>query len=245
MKLALIADIHSNYIALKSGFNYIDQNNIDSIIFLGDYLSDCPYPQRTMRLLYEYRNKYDCYFIRGNREDYLLSHHKNPNDGWCYASSSGSLLYTYNNITSEDINFFDTMPICMTIRFDGCPPITVCHGSPNNTKEWIMGKDELLSKYSENLDTDYLFCGHTHRTNKSVINGKQIVFCPSIGLPTNKNTDAQFIILESINDVWIDTIISIPYDRQKLICDFKESGLYNKAFVWASSIVKILETGVN
>lgn len=47
-KIIVIADIHSNYAAFEASFNTIEKIKPDGIIFLGDYVTDFPYPQRTM-----------------------------------------------------------------------------------------------------------------------------------------------------------------------------------------------------
>ena len=44
MRIAVISDIHSNYIAFKTIIDDIKKENIDEIIFLGDYVTDGPYP---------------------------------------------------------------------------------------------------------------------------------------------------------------------------------------------------------
>ena len=70
MKIAVLSDIHGNYIALKKCLEHAEAHNIDAYFFLGDYLGELPYPQRTMKILYDLREKYPCFFIRGNKEDY-------------------------------------------------------------------------------------------------------------------------------------------------------------------------------
>lgn len=92
MKIAVIGDIHSNHIALETCIRHALDRNVDEFLFLGDYISDCPYPQKTMKVIYEMREKYRCFFIRGNREDYMLNHRKNPENNWTYCSASGNLL---------------------------------------------------------------------------------------------------------------------------------------------------------
>ena len=76
MKLAVMGDIHSNHIALETCIKHALSRNVDEFLFLGDYVSDCPYPQRTMKMIYEMKEKYRCTFIRGNREDYMLDHRR-------------------------------------------------------------------------------------------------------------------------------------------------------------------------
>ena len=50
-KLALISDVHGNYKALEAFLEYIEVHPVDGIICLGDYVTDSPYPERTMELL--------------------------------------------------------------------------------------------------------------------------------------------------------------------------------------------------
>ena len=117
MYLAIISDIHSNYMALENALCQLEGLHPDGMIFLGDYLTDFPYPQNTLRLIDECRATFPCWFVRGNREDYLLSHRRDPTDGWRYSSSSGSLLYTYENLTKDDLDRFESMPISIDIDF--------------------------------------------------------------------------------------------------------------------------------
>ena len=95
-KIAIMGDIHSNHSALETCIRHALDRDVDEFIFLGDYVSDCPYPQRTMKIIYEMKEKYCCHFIRGNREDYMLNHRNHPEERWTYSSASGNLLYTRN-----------------------------------------------------------------------------------------------------------------------------------------------------
>jgi predicted phosphodiesterase len=47
MKLALLGDIHSNDLALKVCLEYCSKEGVEGYLFLGDYVSDCPEPQKT------------------------------------------------------------------------------------------------------------------------------------------------------------------------------------------------------
>lgn len=243
MKIALLADIHSNYVALEACLHIIDDNNFDGVVFLGDYISDCPYPQRTITLVRQTMKKYPTWLIRGNREDYLINHHENKNDGWHYSSNSGSLLYTYENITVEDIEFFVTMPISMDVSIDGCVPFSICHGSPRNTQEALLPNTVNSDLYLNSLDTRYLFCAHTHKPFKYELDEKRLINCASVGAPTNGQVKAQFVSVEFKDGVWNDNLVSVSYDVDKIINAFEDSGIYNKSFIWAKAMVKLLTTG--
>lgn len=66
MKIAVMSDIHGNYIALQRCLAHALEQNVDAYIFLGDYLGEFPYPQRTLEILYELKQNASCIFIRGN-----------------------------------------------------------------------------------------------------------------------------------------------------------------------------------
>ena len=92
-KIALVSDIHGNYRALEAFLDILADHPVDGIICLGDYVTDSPYPERTMALLQEMRQRYPCYMLRGNREDYLLNNRDN-HENWKRSSANGALYYT-------------------------------------------------------------------------------------------------------------------------------------------------------
>ena len=40
-------------------------------------------------------------------------------------------------------------------------------------------------------------------------------------------------------------MVSLPYDIDKVLEDFKASGIYKKSHWWAKSVAKCLQTGIN
>lgn len=223
-KIVVIADIHSNYEAFRASLNAIEKIEPDGIIFLGDYVTDFPYTQRTMELLYKCKARYNCYFLRGNREDYLLEHRNNPNDGWAYSSSVGSLLYTYENLTDEDLDFFSDLPIYSEICIDGAPLIYACHGSPKSNKESLLRNSSAQAKYAKKIKGSILLCGHSHHKKIVSTKGKKIVFCPSLGLPQDKEEygHTYITLLTCSENDWNVEFIEIKFDADALIEDFRK-----------------------
>lgn len=93
MKIAVMSDIHGNYIALQRCLAHALEQNVDAYIFLGDYLGEFPYPQRTLEILYELKQNTSCIFIRGNKEDYWLNRRKDQNCDWKSAGIFSVLLH--------------------------------------------------------------------------------------------------------------------------------------------------------
>lgn len=243
MRYAVISDIHSNFMALENALCILDDmrrrgEGVDEVIFLGDYLTDFPYPQRTLYLLDQCAIEFPCHFVRGNREDYLINHRYNPDEGWSYSSSSGSLLYTFENLTKKDLDVLEGLPHCLDVTPKGLPVITACHGSPGASKEWIMNRPQLIDKYTTEIAGEVLLCGHTHRGGVVEANGRRIIFCPSVGLPQDRRHGSRMLVLESKHGTWRYRSIPVGYDKQKMVTEFHNSGLYDKAGVWAKCIIK-------
>lgn len=52
LKIAVLSDIHGNYVALQKCLDYAINIGVDAFVFLGDYLGELAYPQKTMDILY-------------------------------------------------------------------------------------------------------------------------------------------------------------------------------------------------
>lgn len=234
MDIAVFSDIHSNYVAFQRCLDEALERGIETFIFLGDYLGDLAYPQRTMDILYTLKERYQCYFIKGNKEDYWIYHESNSDWHWkSGSSSSGALYYTYENITSEDLAFFEGLNVTETIRIDGMEPITACHGSLHKNNEKMIPEDERTIQMVSECESNLILCGHTHVRNMFSVGEKKVVNPGSVGAPIHSGGRAQFMILHAKQDKWEPEFIQLSYDKEKVLRDLKESGLIKIAPYWS------------
>ena len=243
LNLAVIGDIHSNHVALETCIRHALDRNVDEFLFIGDYISDCPYPQKTMKIIYDMKEKYICHFIRGNREDYMLNHRKNPEERWIYSSASGSLLYTYENLTDQDFNFFESMDIQGIYQKKGYPAFRYCHGSLTASNELLLPENENMVKIMDDLDVNLLVGGHTHIQESRMYGNKKLIHPGSVGLPWYHNGKTQYAILHSTENGWEEEFFQLTYDVDLIIKEFEISGLAGKAHYWCKLIIHALETG--
>ena len=241
MKIAAIGDIHGNHRALFSCLDYIEKNHIEHVLFLGDYITDCPGVRETLDMIYDAKKRFNTYFIRGNREEYMLDYDKKQNKDWTYGSKNGSLLYTYERLTREDLAFFESLPNCKRLSIDGLPDIEMCHGSFRQSRCMAFPDHPDLDLLFEDMKTELLFCAHTHtqfickRGNKTVVNGG------AAGVPTHGSTDAEMITVEYRNGSFYPELVKLKYDFTALEKDFFTSGFYEKANVWARAVLATLK----
>lgn len=245
MKVAVISDIHSNFKAFEAFLNYIEEHPVEAIIGLGDYVTDMPYPRRTLDMLYGLMEKYPCYILRGNREEYLLNHDK-KDQGWHISSPSGALLYTYENITREDLEFFEGLPTVTKVRIGDCPELMLCHGAPEEVRGNMKYDLRLREQVMKELPTDYLLGGHTHHREVEEICGKMYINPGSLGLAMDeKGGHAEFAILEGDKDGWKAELVSVPYDLEGMLETFGESGVDEYGLVLNRAVKKTMKTGLN
>lgn len=244
MEIAVLSDIHGNYTALEKCVHYILNRNIHTFIFLGDYVGELAYPQKTMNILYSLSEQYECYFIKGNKEDYWLNHRKNGETGWAEKdSTTGSLYYTYNNLTNKDLNFFELLKYKKELAFKNTLPLTICHGSPNKANEKLLPNDERTYAIMEHNNNAYILCGHTHVQGIIQYHGKTVLNPGAIGVPLHSKGYAQFMILNGTHNSWSHEFVSLPYDVEQVILDLDTSGLIEKAPYWCEVTKHLLRTG--
>lgn len=250
MRLAVISDIHGNYKALEAFVEYIERqeaqgNGIAEILLLGDFFTDGPDPKRIMRMLRNLEAKYPCHYVLGNREEYLLGDLLKP-QGWKPSSLNGMLYFVAQRLDAEIIDFMKELPIFKKICYEGLPSITICHGSPTDTRSNFMEDPGKHAQCMKALDTDFLIAGHTHRQEVSKLYNKMYLNPGALGMAIDSvGGQAPFAILTGVNGNWEIELKSIPYDIESYLNDFKESGLLATGFVLSRATQKTLLTGVN
>lgn len=235
MKLAVLSDIHSNYYAFKACLKWIEENEIDGIIFLGDYVSDCAYPQKTMELLYQVRQNYRTWFIRGNRETTLIEGNIGPN--------LESMRYTYENLTKDDIAFFDSMPIAVEVCINGYPLLSISHGDFQDDRAELFPDNEAMDKLCSEMRGKLHLCGHTHVSFIYEKDGKTVINPGSVGVPQDGTPQAKMAVLQSNGENWEASLIQLDYDVEKTVGEIHESGLFKRAGAFSRSTIATIRTG--
>lgn len=254
LKIGVISDIHSNIVAFKACVAYMEAEKCDEYILLGDYISDTPYARETLDYLYDFVKNHTCHLLRGNREEYMLAQReviqKNmEGQKWIKNSASGNLLFTYEQLTQADLDFFETLPISFSFEKEELPAITCCHGSPANTRELLQFYGENTKEWLEKIDTAYMLCAHTHFSGELEWKGKHYYNSGCVGISIHDYGYAQCMILKDKEEegekIWEPTFLKIPYDHKKVIRDIYQSGLLKYAPWFINSNIQTLLTGID
>ncbi|MBQ9315091.1 MAG: metallophosphoesterase family protein [Clostridia bacterium] len=190
MKYGVIADIHSNVVALDETLKKLEELNVNKIICCGDIVGIGPYPEETVQRLMRLKDKF--IGVRGNHEDYLLEGlPKEVHDDKRSMSENeiNNHLWNHNQLSNFSKVFLSRMPHQCTVE-DEDNQILITHYPTSQNgqyKEHIKfpTKEECQELFKE-YDANVFLYGHTH--TKSIVkeDNKLYINVGSLGCPMNE-----------------------------------------------------------
>ena len=245
MEIAVLSDIHGNYVAFQECVEYALKREIDTYIFLGDYLGEFSYPQKTMDIIYAMKEKYTCFFVRGNKEDYWINRRAERNCQWKDGNATvGAMKYCYAQLTEKDIDFFDSLPICQEIKLEGAETLLFCHGSPVGNNVKMLPNHDGTKNILEQCKNKYILCGHTHIQGIIEHNAKIALNPGAVGVSLHSGGKVQFMILHQDIREWSHEFIALDYNKEKVINEMRESELEDIAPYWCEVTKHLILTGM-
>lgn len=238
---AVFSDIHGNLPAFQACFQDALRHGADLFLFLGDYVSDLSGSRQVLDLVYQIQETYPTICLRGNRERYMLACAQGRTQ-FSPGSKSGSLLYTYQQLTAKDLAFFERIPISAHIRLSGIP-VEIAHAARTDDHFYFDEEDGSIDGILAQMDTPYLLAGHSHRQFLFQHDGKAILNPGSIGVPKRYGPLAQYAMLHMQDGHMTFDLHQIPYDVPSVIRQQFQSSLMQLAPHWAISILYDIITG--
>jgi predicted phosphodiesterase len=217
-RIAVIADIHGNSVALQAVFNDLDaQGGADYILNLGDLAVFGPDPLGVLELL---DKRGPMLYVRGNTDRYLAEGHYprgKSSDSW-EAQVLASFPWTAQQLGEEGLAFLADLPQIQYLRqlF-----ILAVHGTPysdegNIRPDTPVGELELMLSAAPIFRL--LLCGHTHLPTERIVNSRRLVNVGSVGLPFDGDPRASYVLvgLTALGDYQID-FRRVPYDVEAVV----------------------------
>ncbi len=223
MKIAVLADIHSNVYALDAVIADGQRRGVDSMVNLGDVLYGPIAPAATFELLAEY----DFMTISGNQDREL-----------CEAATSGqvsnpTIQYVLDNLGAAALDWLGTLPFTAEINGD----ILACHGTPDDDEVYLLENvesgfprlrtDDEISGLLGGTPSGIVLCGHSHLPRTVTLSSGQIVVNPgSVGLPAYTDEGicrhsmetfcphASYAIVEAGQNEGTIQHLKVPYDHR-------------------------------
>lgn len=181
--IALIADIHGNYIALKEVLKEIDKQGIKDIYCLGDVVGY----YTEINECCEELQKRNIKSVMGNHDWYMVA------KSFCPRSQSVNdcLKYQRKVLKKENYHWLANLPLSMNID-----ELSMVHGG------WTNPIDEYLSpteEYFSKIEGKFFSSGHTHQ--QIISNFQNKVYCNpgSVGQPRDNDPKAGFATFDGKN----------------------------------------------
>jgi len=198
MKIAIIADIHSNIFALRSVVEDLDKENVDFILVVGDIVGYYYWPNEVIKMLMSDK-RFIC--IRGNHEDILKKTLSCKKSAKFYEKKYG-LGYEFckNQLSDDQIQWLDSLPVEISIKL-GRIKFYMAHGALHSTDSYLypnVSSKELLLNYS---NCEFTIFGHTHYPFIHTHNNKYLLNPGSVGQPRDVGGLASYVIINDCNSV--------------------------------------------
>ncbi len=205
MKLAIIADIHSNLEALNAVLDQVQMLGIKNIVCAGDIVGYGANPNECCNLI----KKLNIPCTMGNHDINAVNL---QNLDWYNGFARAALKWTNKQLTTENKDFLAKLPKMNSIKIED-KTLLIVHGSLDDPLyDYVKpdSSDARLLDFIIRSKSNILIMGHTHLPMSRKIEHGTIINPGAIGQPRDNNPKASYAILDStLNRV---TINRVKYD---------------------------------
>ncbi|PTY04305.1 YfcE family phosphodiesterase [Opitutaceae bacterium EW11] len=221
MRIAAIADIHSNTLALEAVLEDISGQNADEIVHLGDAFNGPIDPRGVAEIL----QATPMVHVRGNGERMVLSDEA--------GERSRSAEYARQLLDAPTLEWVRGWPLLIER-----PEYCAFHATPDNDLDYLLeelveGGVRLKSRRDialslQRLSAPLLLCGHTHLPQYVRLDENRAIVNPgSVGLPAYEDVrpiphrmqtgspDARYAVIDIRGRELTVSHRSIPYDYRR------------------------------
>ena len=206
MKVAVIADVHGNSVALAAVLAELERVQPDLIVSCGD-LTWGPLPAETFALA----RGLDARFLRGNADRAVLEN----------LSTTEREQWMQEHHTPEMRDFLAGFEEHVVVDVDGLGPVRFCHGSPRSDEECVTPEtpEARVRELSAGVDERVIVTAHVHIQFDRLVAGIRSVNAGSVGLPYEGRPGAYWALLGP--DI---ELRRTEYDLEETVALYRASG---------------------
>jgi predicted phosphodiesterase len=248
MKLAVLADIHANFIALEAVANDLDAWQPDAVVVAGDTINRGPRSRECWDFVNQ-RRADGWQILLGNHEEYVINVARDPSprpgiDG----AVRESVIWTWQQF--GDVTPLTDLPFSTSVYAPDGSEVRIAHASMRGTRDNILvdTPDEQLKQQVQGSETERpcptIFCiGHTHLPFLRTLDTTLVLNVGSVGLPFDGDRRASYARLVWNETGWQAQIQRLTYDWAAAERDFHTTGFLHQAGLAADLIFEELCTG--
>ena len=234
MKIAILADIHGNSIALDNVLEDIQSmGGVDEYWLLGDYVAIGHDPIGVMERI---SNLSNARFIRGNTDRYLCTGElpwpqftdveKDPALARLHIQIARSFSWTTGAVSAAGwLPWFKELTLDMRFILPDRSRVLAVHAAPgadDGTGVDLNTPDGQLSNLVSGVDAKLVLVGHTHSQLDRTVGNIRVVNPGSISNPFPPDLRASYALLEADEQGYNINHRRVDYDREAVIKAVKE-----------------------
>ena len=176
VKLALLADLHSNLEAVTACLAHAREQHAERFAFLGDLVGYNADPAAVVDLVREYAAR-GAWVVMGNHDAAVAG----EATGYMNPPAWQAILWTRSQLAEDQVAFLAGLPL--TAREGSC---FLVHASAARPERWPYLHDSVqVAASMAAVDDAYTFCGHVHEPMLHYLgaDGRPQPFAPSAGVP--------------------------------------------------------------
>lgn len=220
MRLALLADIHSNLDALQSVLKEVDRRGVDQIVCLGDVVGYGAEAQACVDLVRERCSV----TVLGNHDEAVVTGEVQylPKDGQAAA------LHNRAHLDADALAWLAALPAEAVVE-----NATLVHATPHLPRAWQRSDSFTVAHAQfQHFATPICFAGHMHvpaivgeKVGQMRVRpgGRYFVVCGSAGQPRDGNPRAFVSFFDT--DAFTYEAVRVPYNVDEAARRINEAGL--------------------
>jgi len=223
MRVAIIADIHGNQIALEAVLHDLAQQAaVDHLVIAGDLCLNGPRPREALETV----RGLHCPVIQGNVDAEIVTRAAEKGE-----KKRNTVGWTREQIGQAGIDYLASLPFSHRIANPKGGDLLIVHANPLNLEDAIFpnAPDSTLEYFLSDLEPGIgaLAFGHLHIAYTRRWRRLLLVDVASCGLPRDEDLRAAYGILTWQNSTWEAEIRRVAYDVQKVVKQIKSCGMPN------------------
>jgi putative phosphoesterase len=221
MRVAIIADIHGNQLALEAVLADLQQQPaVDQLVIAGDLCLNGPRPKEVLHIV----RGLNCPVIQGNVDVEVVE--GKPDAG---PKKREILRWTREQIGNKGVNYLASLPFSHRVTNPYGNDLLIVHANPLNLEDAIFptSPDSKLEHLLGELEPTIgaLAFGHLHIAYTRRWQHLLLVDTGSCGLPRDDDQRAAYAILTCENNLWEAEHRRVSYDIKAVVKQIKTCGM--------------------
>jgi len=228
VRVAFIADIHGNGVALDAVLEDIEKRKVDRIAVLGDIAFRGPEPKRVLERV----QSLTADVIKGNADEWTVRGVR-PGEvpEAARAMMNREREWTAAQLEEKDLQYLRHLPESLELELSETIRVHAFHATPESLFDVVPPETDAATMKVRMMSRDGIrlfVCAHIHLPYIRFIDGRCIVNTGSVGLPFDGLPQASYALVEDEGDRFRVTIQRVPYDVEKVVKQFTNGGYPNR-----------------